>query len=709
MSSTTWKQTQYGHQPMVDGLTEVLTILPRPQMLAGIAGIQDRWKVAVLAMLVHQLHNDGDHINLTHVFHSLTSTHYLTGASSHNSSQQSSRKQCMDSWRTRSEHIKIILNLIVDLCTALDRLTGGSTLVFHHPGATAPGGNMTPESLKADIYVNPRVLAEDINLHQAVAEMSQFFIKCFATPLAHRFVVSRMLNNWSTPSASICGHATGRLVQAIGLNISFLSSVPQGSPLVWLVQVVPVTPVVGTDQSRPQMTPGAKGTACATGSGSWTLKPLVIICEFDSDDDYPDPGPIMPIRVSSSSAPVRASCSSVAADKKPAYMPSCPTPTSQVQLDGVLVLFGPETEKGNSSKDRRSKMAEIINDRAEYSSLTEEEKEELVKEFDEVKKCTTNHPPNITPRVKVTESAKSFLAVKDELNVAISSDFQMAPKAYFTSTKCEQFMHVYLKCDAAHTATDFESMMLSKGIFNSVPSKHKDHLSRAKSSIHTGLRTSLCEVTNDASATVEFTKYEALVICHYHVKFMGWNHTQWANPSDLKGGIEVLEKLTDAIKAKICHFVQISVEKSPPFHLLSSSDALHFDTSETKFNPFTDDLIDPALCTPSSVSSLVTPISHSDELIASPPAPIDNPNTVVESTLHATSNTRVPMTNITPPTMMLESPTEHLTSKIHQDKHQVEVNVNEELQPHAKWARKLTMKQAALEEEARARPAANTR
>lgn len=53
-------------------------------------------------------------------------------------------------------------------------------------------------------------------------------------------------------------------------------------------------------------------------------------------------------------------------------------------------------------------MIEIINDRSEYNSLTKAEKEELVKDFDEVKKHATDRPPNITPRVKATESAKSF-------------------------------------------------------------------------------------------------------------------------------------------------------------------------------------------------------------------------------------------------------------------------------------------------------------
>lgn len=112
---SSWHQTQYARQPTVDGLAETLAILPRPPMLAGIAGIQDRWKVAVLALLVHQMHNDGDHTNLTHGFHSLTSTHYRTGASYNNSSQQTPQDQRLDSWRARSEHTKTILSLIFDL------------------------------------------------------------------------------------------------------------------------------------------------------------------------------------------------------------------------------------------------------------------------------------------------------------------------------------------------------------------------------------------------------------------------------------------------------------------------------------------------------------------------------------------------------------------------------------------------------------------
>ncbi|KAG1836668.1 hypothetical protein F4604DRAFT_1942991 [Suillus subluteus] len=369
--------------------------------------------------------------------------------------------------------------------------------------------------------------------------------------------------------------------------------------------------------------------------------------------------------------------------------------------------------KYNSSSDRWSKMVEIINDRAEYSSLMEEEKEELVKEFDEVKKCATNRPPNITPRVKATEGTKASRSLRMS-----KSDFQMAPKAYFTSPECEQFTRVYLQCDAACTATDFESVMLSKGLLNSAPSNHKDHVSRAKLAIRTGLQESLCEVTNDTSATVEFMKYEASVVHHYHVKLMGWNHPQWANPSDLKGGVEALKRLADAIKAKTCHFVEISAEEveerrrkmtdlgavltpetEPPTPLptlepLSNSDTFH--TQVTQPSPslvepdlsshplsepntlvdtshITDDLIDPVLHTPSDDLSCVTRNSRS--------APNDT-DKVIESTLHA------PRINN------------------HRHKHQVETDENEEPQPRAKRTRKLTSKQVALEEEARERSAA---
>lgn len=184
-------------------------------------------------------------------------------------------------------------------------------------------------------------------------------------------------------------------------------------------------------------------------------------------------------------------------------------------------------------------------------------------------------------------------------------------------------------------------------------------------------------MTNDTSATVEFTKYEASVVCCYHIKLVGWNHPQWINPLDLKGGVEALERLADAIKAKTCHFVMISVEEveeqrrkimdlgavltpkterpivpftlepfsdlvtqaSPSLALQDSSlhpssepnnalvDTLDTFDSDPILNSITDDLIDPALLTSLGALQSVTPDSRLEhKSIASPPAPIVNPN-----------------------------------------------------------------------------------
>lgn len=66
-------------------------------------------------------------------------------------------------------------------------------------------------------------------------------------------------------------------------------------------------------------------------------------------------------------------------------------------------------------------MSDIVKDKAEYSELTEDEKKALVAEFDEVKSRAIKRPPNITARVKSSECAKSFQAVKDEVHFFLST------------------------------------------------------------------------------------------------------------------------------------------------------------------------------------------------------------------------------------------------------------------------------------------------
>ncbi|KAG1798263.1 uncharacterized protein HD556DRAFT_1440600 [Suillus plorans] len=734
-----WNQSHYSRDPTVDGLKEALAIIPPPELLANINGIQERWKVAVLALLVHQLHNDGDHINLTHGFHSLTSTHYCTGSSRPGPTQQTNQQQRMTLWQMRTDHTKTILALIFDLCTALDRLTGGSTLFFHHPGATVPGGDITPESLKADVYVNPRVLAENEELHQIVAELSQFFIEHFATPLAHRFATCHTLNNWpassgssTTPSHSstanynrvplvpaplinsschfhVRGRPSSSLAQLIGLNTTLLSVVPQGSPLTWNTKAVPIF-----------LAPADPNTSNiqAIDLRKSTKRPVVVYESEDEDDGYPDTSPITPIRNKSAVIPSAMKVSKQRALQLPS--PQAVQPSSSLQRTipllrvqhEVLRSFGPETEEVidtlglpdtlhticaniekaslpkrwvaklmeeaglsmeqaeaiseamlqdagffscNSAQVGRTKMSDIIKDKAEYDELTEDEKKALVAEFDEFKSHAAKHPPNITACTKSTECAKSFQALEAlsqcagieafVFMVCSTSDFQMTPKAFFTSAACEHFMRIYLRRDAARTATDFKSAMLSKGIFTSAATNHKNRVIEAKRNIRAGLRASLCEVTKDASATVEFTRYEVAIVRKYHIKLVGWNHPQWANPSDLKGGIEALENVVAAIANNTCRFVEITADEVEEHRQKIADGAVL--TPETK----------PRLPPPPTSTLILSPPSQPTPLLSAEPCLPPPPTTLISSppsqpTPVSSAEPHLPP----PPTTLISSP-----------------------------------------------------
>ncbi|KAG1820936.1 uncharacterized protein BJ212DRAFT_1297414 [Suillus subaureus] len=180
-------------------------------------------------------------------------------------------------------------------------------------------------------------------------------------------------------------------------------------------------------------------------------------------------------------------------------------------------------------------ISDLVKETSDYHKLTDQQKKQLISKFDKVKK----------------ECACSFQFVREELSINVSvlrllSSWFMA---FFTSSAMEQFVHLYLHKDIAKMATDFESTVLANGLVISTAANHHEHVAKAKTAIHIGLCTSLCDVTDDPSATVEFTQYNNL------------NHPQWANPSDLKGGIESLKKVASAIAEGTCKFVSITHEE----------------------------------------------------------------------------------------------------------------------------------------------------
>ncbi|KAG1848434.1 hypothetical protein F4604DRAFT_1593923 [Suillus subluteus] len=745
-----WKTTLLHRSPTVNGFDEFKALIQRPQVLNGIAGCEDRWESVLLSLLTHGLHNDGSHLDHDNGFYQLTSDHYRTGVSK---TQPSLTQEKIGNWRSRTLHTERILHCIFDLCTVLDRLTGGSTIVLHHPGATSPNVKIAPETLKANVYINPKVLEEHHELHAVVAQITQLFLSDYATPLANAFADTRTRHKWGnsmmaqTPTKGKAqtedpimpliprpivptsahfifpGRPAGSLEQLLSSSDYVLSHAPSfdNDTIKWkphqigLVQGRRDVPAAGVG--------GARGTSTTmthtddeSSKSSQLSRTITVYLSSSSESDSQCPHshtrypPITPISAlpskgifSSTTSPMRTPPRFIA---EPLYadvsaitpfgdeteavlenlgypdnfhnicisicqnylakrwflhlrisLPSMAFPTScshnprrfiartrgpyikvskevrqqlterrrtkrldeDQEIQAVLNYMNSKATdlackfkqprrrylkhftlgsvvhhrkrkktsawhafmhfqgiRTNANKDmyEKSNIADLVKETTEYHQLTAEQKTRLILDFDEVKKGARDRPPNITARSRATECARSFQYVKEEFealkqHVGVEaivvmvrgvSDFSMAPKAFFTSSAAEQFVRLYLHKDVAQLATDFESTILANGLVLNSATNHRERVTNAKAAIRTGLRLSLCEVTNNPSASMEFTKYEKLVST-YFVKLVGWNHPQWANPSDLKGGIESLENVVEAIRLRHCRFVVIDQEE----------------------------------------------------------------------------------------------------------------------------------------------------
>ncbi|KAG2337037.1 hypothetical protein BDR05DRAFT_1005346 [Suillus weaverae] len=254
--------TQLQRSPSVTSLEETLAIIPVPPSLSGITGLSERWSSAILTMLVHRFHDNGKHLQYDEDrFYTVTTNHYRMGTSKY---QKASSEEKMQNWQARTTHVETIMAHIFDLCTILDRLTGGSTIVMHHPGATPPNTPIIPESLKANIYINPKVLLEHHELHSVVAKITQLFLAKYATPIAQSFALSCTHKGWRagisqtpakgkgrtetsllllvlppiTPSSShfvLPGRPDGSLEVLLSTNSNILSYIPHyDSQIMWV-------------------------------------------------------------------------------------------------------------------------------------------------------------------------------------------------------------------------------------------------------------------------------------------------------------------------------------------------------------------------------------------------------------------------------------------------------------------------------------------
>ncbi|KAG1854027.1 hypothetical protein F4604DRAFT_1591386 [Suillus subluteus] len=186
-----WSTSAFNQPPTMDGISTLLETLSRPIELANITDMSDRWLSAIIAMSAHGAHSDNDHLRSDRGFHPLTAKHFLS-----NTFEGMTNDDKQAASRERANHLFRVRKLIYDLCTVLDRLSGGVTLCLHHPGATAPLTDLQPQDLSVSLYLNPRLLTDPLQCHQPIAEITQMFVEGCALPVAQSFRDARLAHGW---------------------------------------------------------------------------------------------------------------------------------------------------------------------------------------------------------------------------------------------------------------------------------------------------------------------------------------------------------------------------------------------------------------------------------------------------------------------------------------------------------------------------------
>ncbi|KAG2355040.1 hypothetical protein BDR07DRAFT_1493722 [Suillus spraguei] len=182
-------------------------------------------------------------------------------------------------------------------------------------------------------------------------------------------------------------------------------------------------------------------------------------------------------------------------------------------------------------------------------------------------------PPNLLVKTSNGECSSSFAAVVDELKtlkqqivtealvilICGSCDLNLQPKVHFTCVAAKQFLRTATCKDPMEFACKLEGYILSGGIRDCGFSlTHKERVKLAKQTIRSSMQAGLIQITGKTNVNFEYLCYEAAVVQEHLVKVVGWNHKDWANPSNLKRGIKALETLASTVKAKTCKF-----EKAP--------------------------------------------------------------------------------------------------------------------------------------------------
>ncbi|KAI0684293.1 hypothetical protein BC835DRAFT_1422324 [Cytidiella melzeri] len=87
----------------------------------------------------------------------------------------------------RKANRRRVFETALDMLTALDRVSGGATIMLHIDGNQKPGSPHVPEAVKADVYITPHIKQENPDGEVFVAQVAQAFIESIAVPSIQRW------------------------------------------------------------------------------------------------------------------------------------------------------------------------------------------------------------------------------------------------------------------------------------------------------------------------------------------------------------------------------------------------------------------------------------------------------------------------------------------------------------------------------------------
>jgi hypothetical protein len=139
------------------------------------------------SIMVHGAHTDGKHLDSSGYWHPWFRDLHDTPKDARKDFVSKLKNDLFDYVSSQTIPSALILKCHLQ-ATAIDRITGGFTLILHHSGAVHHSLNIRPSNLHAEVSMPPCVLFRCPELQQPVADIMQMFIQNVAPTVIQNWI-----------------------------------------------------------------------------------------------------------------------------------------------------------------------------------------------------------------------------------------------------------------------------------------------------------------------------------------------------------------------------------------------------------------------------------------------------------------------------------------------------------------------------------------